>query len=89
MMKLSNKHPQKNSNDLYKLGQLWASSYEIMAAFHHKLQQYDTDYILIDLSTHFSIFLKKEKTDLYDYVKTDKFIPFFGWIESYEYKKKD
>lgn len=25
----------------------------------------------------------------YDYVKTDKFIPFFGWIESYEYKKKD
>ena len=25
----------------------------------------------------------------YDYVKTDKFIPFYGWTETYEYKKKD
>ena len=25
----------------------------------------------------------------YDYVKTEKFIPFFGWTETYEYKKKD
>ncbi len=24
----------------------------------------------------------------YDYVKTNKFIPFYGWIETYEYKKK-
>ena len=25
----------------------------------------------------------------YDHIKTDKFIPFFGWIETYEYRKKD
>ncbi len=25
----------------------------------------------------------------YDYVKTERFIPFFGWTVIYEYKKKD
>ena len=61
---LEKKHPQKNNTDLYQLGQLWASSYEIMEAFHHKLQQFDADYILIDLSTHFSSFLK-EKSQIF------------------------